>query len=143
VFDYGYDSGEEWEDEAAGDVDDVIDDVDDEDVDAEDVDSDLDSWLIDDDVEEAGLPVGDQESSPPPMLGFPVQSTKRKAEENENKSGKKRKVVLPLVPFAKGPYWESSIGQCESDFFEPYRIQMFNGIVRNLCSFPLALHLQF
>ena len=142
VFDYGYDSGEEWEEEAPGDVDDVIDDVEEEDVDAEDVDSDLDSWLVDDDVEEAGLPVGDRESSPLQTLGFPVQSTKRKAEENEKKSGKKRKVVLPLVPFAKGPHWGSSIGQSESDFFEPYRIQMFNGMVRNFYFFPHTLYLQ-
>ncbi|RDB24271.1 hypothetical protein Hypma_008755 [Hypsizygus marmoreus] len=121
VFDYGYDSGEEWEDEPAGDADDVVEDAEDED-DAEDVDSDLDSWLVDDD-EEPEMPLDEPEFHLPDLPPLP---TKRKAEEGEKKMGKKRKVVIPLVPFARGPCWETSIGHCETDLFEPYQIRMFN-----------------
>ncbi|GLB35372.1 putative chromatin assembly factor 1 subunit A [Lyophyllum shimeji] len=122
VFDYGYDSGEEWEAEPAGDADDVVDDGEDEE-DGDDQDSDLDSWLVDDD-EEPGISLEDMEQIP----DLPILSTKRKADdtEKEKKLGKKRKVVVPLVPFAKGPCWETSIGYCESSMFDPYRIQLFN-----------------
>ena len=41
--------------------------------------------------------------------------------------GKKRKVVVPLVPFAKGPIYESVIGQCDYEPFRPYAIELFNG----------------
>lgn len=124
VFDYGYDSGEEWEEEPAGDADDVVEDGEDEDGEGSDPDSDLDSWLVDDDAEPE-IPTDDRDSSP--MLVPLPQATKRKAEEGEKKLGKKRKVVIPLVPFARGPCWESSIGQCDHDLLKPYRIQMFNG----------------
>lgn len=125
IFDYSYDSGEEWEEEVAGDADDVVEDAEDEDVDAEDADSDLDSWLVDDD-EEPEITLDDRDSSPPLVPVFP-QPAKRKAEEGEKKLGKKRKVVVPLVPFSRGPCWESSIGHCEYDLFHPYRVQLFNG----------------
>ncbi|KAH7924570.1 hypothetical protein BV22DRAFT_498652 [Leucogyrophana mollusca] len=124
--DYGYDSGEEWEDEAPGEADDVVDDGEDEDAEG-DADSDLDSWLVDDDeVEEVGTPIEARDGSPFP-LDLPPHPSKRKAEKSEDKQPeKKRKVVVPLVPFAKGPCWESAIGQCEYDPFKPYRIQLFN-----------------
>ncbi|PPQ77583.1 hypothetical protein CVT25_011375 [Psilocybe cyanescens] len=124
VFDYAYDSGEEWEEEPVGE--DVVEDGDDEDGDADEPDSDLDSWLVDDD-DEPNLALLAHESSPPPLLDFPVTgSSKRKAEDGERKIGKKRKVVVPLVPFAKGPIFETTIGQCEYDPFKPYAIQLFN-----------------
>jgi chromatin assembly factor 1 subunit A len=129
VFDYGYDSGEEWEEEAAGEADDVVDDGEEEDADAEDPDSDLDSWLVDDDdVQEPGTPLGERAASPSlPDFPVPASALKRKAEEGERKLAKKRKVVVPLMPFAKGPCWESTVGRCEYDTFKPYRIQLFNG----------------
>jgi chromatin assembly factor 1 subunit A len=128
VFDYSYDSGEEWEEESAGEADDVVEDGEDEDVDGSDPDSDLDSWLVDDDDEPEVSLEDIRDSSPPLISAFP-QTTKRKAEEGEKKLSKKRKVVVPLVPFARGPCWESSIGQCDHDLLKPYRIQMFNGTV--------------
>ncbi|KAG5651779.1 hypothetical protein H0H81_007418 [Sphagnurus paluster] len=124
VFDYGYDSGEEWEEEPVGDADDVVEDGEDEE-DGDDPDSDADSWLVDDDDEpDISLEDLDNMSSGTPDL--PPQATKRKAEDGEKKLGKKRKVVIPLVPFAKGPCWETTIGQCEYNMFDPYRIQLFN-----------------
>lgn len=127
VFDYGYDSGEEWEEESVV-GEEVEDDGKDEDGDAEDADSDLDSWLVDDDEEPDAALVDHRNSSPPPFLDFSNASPpKRKAEDTERKIGKKRKVVIPLVPFAKGTVWESTIGDCQYEPFKPYAIQLFNG----------------
>ncbi|PPQ75499.1 hypothetical protein CVT24_013356, partial [Panaeolus cyanescens] len=123
VFDYSYDSGEEWEPEPV-DAEDVADDGEDED-EMEERDSDADSWLVDDD-DDVGGTVFDLDSSPPPFPDFPLPPPKRKAENSERNTGKKRKVVVPLVPFAKGPVWESRIGECQYEPFKPYNIQLFN-----------------
>ncbi|KAG6841668.1 hypothetical protein C0991_008306 [Blastosporella zonata] len=123
VFDYGYDSGEEWEEEPVGEADDVVDDGDDEE-DGDDPDSDADSWLVDDD-EDPEIPL-DMDHDLLDIPELPVLPSKRKAEDGEKKIGKKRKIVIPLVPYAKGPCWESTIGQCEYNIFDSYRIQMFN-----------------
>ncbi|KIJ69338.1 hypothetical protein HYDPIDRAFT_105932 [Hydnomerulius pinastri MD-312] len=129
--DYGYDSGEEWEDEGAGEADDVVEDGEDEDGDGDDADSDLDSWLVDDDDDDddevpASSPCDPRDLSPSlPDLPMPPPP-KRKAENAERQPEKKRKVVVPLVPYTKGPFWESTIGQCEYDPFDAYRIQLFN-----------------
>lgn len=125
VFDYAYDSGEEWEEEPVGE--DVVDDGDDEDGVDDEGDSDMDDWLVDDD-EGQDLADLSRASSPPPIVDIPVPAVpKRKADDGEQKSGKKRKVVLPLVPFAKGPVWESTIGRPEYEVFIPYTIRSFNG----------------
>jgi chromatin assembly factor 1 subunit A len=125
--DYGYDSGEEWEDEGPDDADDVVDDGEDDEPDAEDADSDLDSWLDDDD-DEIRPPLNLDDLSPPP-LDLTMPPPKRKAENIEKRSDKKRKVVVPLVPYMKGPFWESHIGHCGYDPFNVYRIQLLNGKV--------------
>ncbi|KAG1756444.1 uncharacterized protein EDB91DRAFT_1212997 [Suillus paluster] len=122
--DYGYDSGEEWEDEGAADADNVDDDEDEE-GEGEEGDSDLESWLVDDDDEiEECIP--DDRDLSPSLLDIPLPPPKRKAEDLRKQPEKKRKVVVPLVPYTKGPLWESVIGQCEYDPFKPYRIQLFN-----------------
>ncbi|KAG6831301.1 hypothetical protein H0H92_011508 [Tricholoma furcatifolium] len=125
VFDYGYDSGEEWEEEAVGDAEDVVGEGDDEE-DGDEADSDADSWLVDDDEDVGGVSLEDPERDPFDIPDLPSLPSKRKAEDGEKKTGKKRKIVVPLVPYAKGPCWETSIGQCESTLFDSYRIQMFN-----------------
>ncbi|KAG7452660.1 uncharacterized protein BT62DRAFT_1070403 [Guyanagaster necrorhizus] len=121
-FDYAYDSGEEWEEEPPGEADDVIDDDDDE-GEAEDFDSDMDDWLVDDDIGEPGTPLEDKETSFIPDV---CRVSKRKPEATENKPPKKRKMVVPLVPYARGPCWEDAIGECLYDAFKPYRIRLFN-----------------
>ncbi|KAJ7694195.1 chromatin assembly factor 1 subunit A-domain-containing protein [Mycena rosella] len=123
VFDYGYDSGEEWEEEPAGDADELIDDGEDEDGEPDDADSDLDSWLVDDE-DEPQTPTKERSASP--VVSTLHAPTKRKAETDDSKLTKKRKVVVPLVPFVKGPVWEQTIGRCEYNMFNPYRIQLFN-----------------
>ena len=125
ALDYAYDSGEEWEEEGTGDADDVVEGAEDDDAVTE-ADSDLDSWLVDDDdVGEIGTPLEEKEADPlPAVLNFPA---KRKAEDGERKIEKKRKMVVPLIPFAKGPCWESDVGHCTYEPFQPYQIQLFNG----------------
>ncbi|KAF5391448.1 hypothetical protein D9757_002078 [Collybiopsis confluens] len=95
-IDYGYDSGEDWEAEPVGDADDVQDDGDDEEG-TEDCDSDIDDWLVDDDEVEEGLSLQERADSP----NLPSILPKRKTEDPGTKPLKKRKVVVPLVPFTK------------------------------------------
>ncbi|KAI0928366.1 hypothetical protein AcW1_005632 [Taiwanofungus camphoratus] len=125
ALDYAYDSGEEWEEES-GEADDVIDDADEEDA-GDEEDSDLDSWLMDDDEGDPGIPIEDREHSP--LSGdFPLpppSAPKRKAGEAV-KQNKKRKVVVPLVPFTKGPCWEPVIGRCIYEPLQSYRIHLLN-----------------
>ncbi|KAF6764704.1 CoCAF-1 [Ephemerocybe angulata] len=126
VFDYGYDSGEEWEEEPVGE-DVAEDDEDEEDPDADD--SDADSWLVEDDEEPEIVNLSDIDSiTPPDLFGTDLPPLpKRKADDPEKKQNtKKRKVVVPLVPFAKGPFWENRIGECSYDPFKAYQIQLFN-----------------
>jgi chromatin assembly factor 1 subunit A len=147
ALDYSYDSGEEWdgEEEVAGD--DVHDgDNDDDDADSDERDSDLDSWLVDDDDEEVAegangevdSPLSEgmaRSPSPFAVSPLPLPPKKRKAEKTQGPSGekeKKRKTVVPLVPFNKGPCWEREIGLCEYEPFEQYRIEMFNGMARRI-----------
>ncbi|RDX48339.1 hypothetical protein OH76DRAFT_668083 [Lentinus brumalis] len=130
--DYTYDSGEEWAEEDAGDADDVVEDAEDEGDGEDEPDSDLDSWLVDDDdIEDPGTPIEDRMGSPGfPDIDLPPlgKAGKRKAKEEKEKSssGKKRRVVVPLVPFTKGPEWETHIGRCTYEPFKAYRIQLFN-----------------
>lgn len=125
-LDYTYDSGEEWEEEK-GDADDVVEDVEEEDG-GEDRDSDMDSWLVDDDeVEDPGTPIEDRDSSPGlPPLNFPAAKRKTKDVDPE-KSGKRRKVVVPLVPYVKGPCWDTTASTCDYEPFKHYRVQFFHG----------------
>jgi chromatin assembly factor 1 subunit A len=113
-----------------GEGEDVLDDDDDE-AGSESADSDMDSWLADDD-EDSELQFQDiRELSPTITPGFPDMPPpppppKRKAPDVDQQV-KKRKVVVPLVPFTKGPCWETRIGECEYEPFNQYRIQRFNG----------------
>ena len=136
VFDYSYDSGEDWEEEEGGeDLISVDGSADDE---ASEVGSELDDWLVDDDDDvDPGTPLSERAGSPSQLLpDFPPPSNgKRKSNTKEKKEQKKRKVI-PLVAFAKGPFVEQTIGKCEYEPFNEYRIQLFNGMSQ------LASHLQ-
>ncbi|KAI6166963.1 chromatin assembly factor 1 subunit A-domain-containing protein [Pisolithus thermaeus] len=124
--DYGYDSGEEWEDEDPAQADDVVDDAEEDDADGDEADSDLDSWLVDDEEVEAPSLLDSRDPSPSLTANPIMPPPKRKAEGLSKQQEKKRKVVVQLVPYAKGPCWESAIGKCEYEPFEAYRIQLFN-----------------
>jgi chromatin assembly factor 1 subunit A len=132
AIDYAYDSGAEWGEGDEGGGDDVLGDSDDERDDEEESD-DLDGWLVDGDDEEVATPVEEREG-PDAFLFPPVpegSKSKRKAgkekETDTESKAKKRKVVVPLVPFVKGPCWETAVGDCEYEPFNHYRIQLFNG----------------
>ncbi|KAI9064229.1 hypothetical protein FKP32DRAFT_1591658 [Trametes sanguinea] len=145
AMDYGYDSGLEWAEEDAGDADDVVEgDGDEDDADDGEEDSDLDSWLVDDDeVEDPGTPLEERAGSPSFGFEFPSQpqQSKRKKEEKErSRSSKKRRVVVPLVPFSKGPEWEPVIGRCTYEPFNPYRIQLFNDTPFPIDPFTFVSH---
>jgi chromatin assembly factor 1 subunit A len=138
AIDYAYDSGAEWGEEEEGGGDDVLGDSDDEREDEEGSD-DLDGWLVDGDEVEVVTPIEEREgleAFPFPPIPTPEGSkSKRKVgkeKEKETETGaegkaKKRKVVVPLVQFVKGPCWETEIGDCEYEPFNQYRIQLFNG----------------
>ena len=128
AIDYSYDSSEEWEEDNPGDADDVPDDDDDDEPDAGE-DSDADSWLVydndndddddnDDDVE-AVAPLDEVDATPHP---------KRRLEgvSGAGTSYKKRKVVR-LVPFLRGPVWDPAITKT-TEMFIPFRVRFFNGM---------------
>lgn len=129
-LDYTYDSGEEWEEES-GEADDVVEDAEEDDA-GDDRDSDMDSWLVDDDdAEEAGTPLEERDGSPGlPPLNFPAAKRKPKEPESD-KMSKRRKVVVPLVPFVKGPCWDTKSQQPDYEPFKQYRVQFFNGMFIN------------
>jgi len=90
-----------------------------EDDDATSIASDLDGWLVEGDE----IEMADVEMSPSPPAGTNMK--RKKADSHESQS-KKRKVV-PLIPFQKGPVWENEIGKTEYEPFIAMRIQFFNG----------------
>ncbi|KAH9171528.1 hypothetical protein EDB89DRAFT_2243493 [Lactarius sanguifluus] len=114
VIDYSYDSGAEWGEEEEGGGDEIMGDSDDERDDEEESD-DLDGWLVDGDDGEGSNTGGKHKRK--------VEKEKETVTECKTK---KRKAVVPLVPFIKGPCWETEIGDCEYDPFKHYRIQLFN-----------------
>lgn len=120
AIDYSYDSSEEWEEENPGDADDIVDDNDDDDEGDPGDDSDADSWLVDDDDMEAITSVDGVDAPPLP---------KRRLEGTggAGSSYKKRRVV-PLVPFVKGPVWDPAITKTVEEVFTPFRVRFFNGM---------------
>jgi chromatin assembly factor 1 subunit A len=121
AVDYSYDSSEEWEEENPGDADDIADDNDDDDEGDPGDDSDVDSWLVDDDDVGAVAPVDGVDEPPLP---------KRRLEgaSGTSSSYKKRRVV-PLVPFVKGPVWDPAITRTVEEVFTPFCIRFFNGML--------------
>ena len=130
ALDYTCDSGEEWGEEDEGGGDDVLGDSDDDRDDEEESD-DLDGWLVDGE-EEVATPVEEREgldAFPFPPISENSKSKRKAGKQETDADGKtkKRKVVVPLVSFVKGPCWETEIGGCEYEPFNQYRIQFFNG----------------
>ena len=86
-------------------------------------DSDADSWLVDDDdgdMEPVALVDG---VDPPPLPKRPLEGT-----SGTGNAYKKRRVV-PLVPFVKGPVWDPSIIKTVEEVFTPFRVRFFNGML--------------
>ncbi|KAI5123318.1 hypothetical protein M0805_009339 [Coniferiporia weirii] len=129
AFDYSYDSGEEWEEEEEG-GDDLMDLTGSDAGESSDLGSELDDWLVDDDDNDLdpGTPLSGREGSPalPPSLPGPEPPMKRKSIKNEERKEPKKRKVMPLLPFSKGPCWENVIGECSYEPFKQHRIQLFN-----------------
>lgn len=94
AVDYACDSGEEWEDEDAGDADDVVEGADDDDGDvASDADSEMGDFLVDDDEVEPGevaTPVEEREADPFPMLStFRSRGRRKVARERLERRGRR------------------------------------------------------
>ncbi|KAF8520215.1 hypothetical protein BU17DRAFT_89212 [Hysterangium stoloniferum] len=125
AFNYELDSDAEWEEEEIGDeVDSVDDTLDDDEISS--VASDLVDWLVEGDEVEVE-PLATKEGT------IPLTSItgKRKTIDNREALIKRRRVV-PLIPFQKGPAWEYELGTCTYEPFSCMRIQSFNDI-----TFPL------
>lgn len=136
AIDYSYDSSEEWEEENPGDADDIADDNDDEDEGDPGGDSDADSWLVDDDDVEAVAPM--DEIDEPPLPKRRLEGT------NGASSSYKKRRVVPLVPFVKGPVWDPAITRTVEEVFTPFRIRFFNGtllVALSLAGFISSLSL--
>ncbi|KAI9434015.1 chromatin assembly factor 1 subunit A-domain-containing protein [Lactarius indigo] len=131
VIDYSYDSGAEWGEEEEGGGDEIMGDSDDERDDEDDSD-DLDGWLVDGDDGEAATPVEERDGldafpfPPLPEGGKHKRKVEKEKDTDTECKTKKRKAVVPLVPFIKGPCWETEIGDCEYEPFKHYRIRLFN-----------------
>ena len=123
AIDYYYDSSEEWEEEYPGDADDVADDNDEDDEGDAGEDSDADSWLVDDDDHDAEA-VGPADGADLP----PFPKRRLEGTNGAGNSYKKRRVV-PLIPFVKGPVWDPSIAKTVEEVFTPYRVRFFNGML--------------
>nr|XP_019050366.1 hypothetical protein I302_00796 [Kwoniella bestiolae CBS 10118]OCF29296.1 hypothetical protein I302_00796 [Kwoniella bestiolae CBS 10118] len=122
IFDYSYDSSDDWVDDEGGeDVDDFGDGEpkeDEEDEDEDEDDGEFDDWL--DDAEDVEFtPVdGDDPLAGPEQARLPMKVVK--------KSRDVPKKVVKLTPSWKGPIWETSIGEEGTDGMEGYRIQLLN-----------------
>ena len=125
AIDYSYDSSDEWED-SPGDADDVADDEDEDEDDELDAgeDSDTDSWLVDD---SENVNDDDMEAVAPMDEVDPAPHPKRRLEgaSSTGASYKRRKVVR-LVPFVRGPIWDPAITKTVESL-TPFRVRFFNG----------------
>ncbi|WVR03828.1 hypothetical protein IAU60_000824 [Kwoniella sp. DSM 27419] len=123
IFDYSYDSADDWQDDEGGeDVDDFgegeakEDEEDDEDGETE---GEFDDWLDDGDDAEFAPPDGEPEA-------FATADQSRLHMKVVKKSRDMPKRVVKLTPTWKGPVWEGRIGEDGSDGLEGYRIQLLN-----------------
>jgi len=128
IFDYSYDSGDDWDDDDGGeDVDNFGEanaDVEDEEEEDES-EGEFDDWLDDtEDVDQrAGTPM-DLDGDPGAISGSGHEQSKLPMKVVKKSQVPKR--VVPLKPRADGPLWEVEIGK-GNEGFEGYRLQLLNG----------------
>jgi hypothetical protein len=131
LFDYSYDSGDDWMDEEGGD------DVNDQDPEAEgdednsgsEEEDEFDDWL--DDTEDALF--GPDADGDVPMVGgratdLPNAPSVPNAPDDlvaKRKIPVKR--IAKLVQDCLGPFWENEIGKHPKDDWNLYRIKLLNG----------------
>ncbi|WWC68642.1 uncharacterized protein I206_102573 [Kwoniella pini CBS 10737] len=123
IFDYSYDSSDDWVDDEGGeDVDDFGEGEpkeDEEDEEGSESEGEFDDWL--DDAEDIEFTPADGDIS---SLAEPEQA--RLPMKVVKKSRDIAKKVVKLIPSWKGPIWEKSVGEEGSEGLEGYRIQLLN-----------------
>lgn len=123
IFDYSYDSGDEWQDDDEGeDVDNFGGEKnleEEEEEEDEEDEGEFDDWLDDtEDVEAAQPDLMDVDDAPmPEKLSKGIKKLKEQP----------IKRIVKLVPTWKGPIWENRIGEEGTEGLESYRIQLLNG----------------
>lgn len=137
MFDYTYDSGDDWQDDEGGeDVDDNA-NLEPEEQDEEDdvEEGEFDDWLDDSDDVVAGEGDGTPVPAAIPVDGdadAPILiSSGGEQPRLPMKVVKKREVqpkrVVKVVPTWRGPLWENRIGE-GNEGMEGYRLQLLNGM---------------
>ncbi|KJE03646.1 hypothetical protein I311_02686 [Cryptococcus gattii NT-10] len=122
IFDYSYDSGDEWQDDDEGeDVDNFGGEKnleEEEEEEDEEDEGEFDDWLDDtEDVEAAQPDLMDVDDAPMPEK---LPKGIKKLKEQPIKR------IVKLVPTWKGPVWENRIGEEGTEGLESYRIQLLN-----------------
>ncbi|WWC96983.1 hypothetical protein V866_003860 [Kwoniella sp. B9012] len=138
IFDYSYDSSDDWVDDEGGeDVDDFgdgevkEDEEDEEDEEDDEDEGEFDDWL--DDAEDVEFTPVDGDVDP---LGGPEQA--RLPMKVVKKSRDVPKKVVKLTPSWKGPVWEKTIGDEGVDGLEGYRIQLLNDTPHSINPFTFT-----
>lgn len=116
VFDYSYDSGDDWQEEEEGgdDVDEPVEEEGDDDAVTED-EGEFDDWL--DNTED------------PVFAGGPAADVVMTEQPSQPSSPKKKvpvKRITKLTPTWQGPLWERVIAE-PMEGLDEYRIQLLNG----------------
>ncbi|WVO13288.1 hypothetical protein L204_100901 [Cryptococcus depauperatus] len=121
IFDYSYDSGDEWQDDENGeDVDDFgASKEDEEDDESEAEEGEFDDWL--DDSEDLEVTHSTELDLEDPLRGdsLPLKVIKKEKDVPV-------KTFVKLVPTWKGPVWENRVGEEGTEGLETYRIQLLN-----------------
>ncbi|KAL0252365.1 hypothetical protein I308_101754 [Cryptococcus tetragattii IND107] len=131
IFDYSYDSGDEWQDDDEGeDVDNFGGEKnleEEEEEEEEEDEGEFDDWLDDtEDVEAAQPDLMDVDDAPvPEKLSKDIKKLKEQP----------IKRIVKLVPTWKGPVWENRIGEKGTEGLESYRIQLLNDTPMSLDPF--------
>ncbi|EIW66562.1 hypothetical protein TREMEDRAFT_34970, partial [Tremella mesenterica DSM 1558] len=123
IFDYSYDSGDEWEDDEGGeDVDDFAEEAEVDGSEGDDEDDEFDDWL--DDSEDFGI-------QPMPADDEVFVASPKKLDQKllpmkvVKKSREVPKKVAKITPYWRGPEWERQIGK-GTDGLEPFRLELLN-----------------
>lgn len=123
IFEYGYDSDEEWEEAGGDDVDEQPKDdaPEDEEEFGSEEEGEFDDWLDDSEDVVMASPASEDiqllEADGTPAVVKPVVKKERVV---------KRVQKLPVI--VKGPVWETQIGEEGDDGLGAFRIQLLNGL---------------
>lgn len=129
VIDYSIDEGLDWEEDPAEENIDAIDE-DEQSADEDDEESLLGDWLVGDDeiefVQDTSTSPSKQQHVQPLSGDMALLDKQARAKEVHETALAKRKVDK-LVPFTKGPIWETQYAQMQWKGFESYKICFING----------------